>query len=509
MNFSPTSKLVALYVRVSSKEQEKEGFSIQAQYKLLREFAFHQNLEIIREFEDVETAKVTGRKGFEAMIAFFKKNTSCQTLLAEKTDRLYRNLKDWVTLDDLGLDIHLVKENTLISPHSHSNEKLIHGIKVVMAKHYIDNLSEEAKKGMLEKAREGIWPSMAPLGYTNVLGPNGKKVIEIDPRYAPIIARLFEDYATGNYSLKAITQKFKDSGLVFRRSRLPLPVSSIHRMLRTRTYCGELDWKGLTYPGIHTPIVSKKLWEQVQGILNQRNQKKSKSANPIFSYSGLITCGHCGCALVGELKKRKYVYYHCTGYKGKCPEPYTREEKLEREFSNYLKSLEIDETLLALIIQALKSSHADEQKFHTEAITRLHVDYHKIQGRIEAMYEDKLDGRIAQEFFDQKSMAWKAEMEKIAHSIQVHQQANHTYQDEGVKLLEMASKAYQTFLTQSPFEKRRLIRTIFEKGSWKENHLSMEFKKPFDLIAVSNSKKSNDEAILTGKYGLSEKWLGD
>src|ERR1019366_8440935 len=78
-----------------------------------------------------------------------------------------------------------------------------------------------------------------------------------------------------------------------------------------------------------------------------------------FAFSGLIGCGHCGCSLVGELKKGKYVYYHCTGNKGKCPEPYVREEILETEFTAALKRLKFDADVLGWVKQALRQSHAD------------------------------------------------------------------------------------------------------------------------------------------------------
>jgi DNA invertase Pin-like site-specific DNA recombinase len=82
---------------VSSKEQEKDGFSIPAQQKLLRQYARDHNVSVVREFTDVETAKRSGRTGFSEMLAFRKRNSSCRMILVEKTDRLYRNLKDWVT----------------------------------------------------------------------------------------------------------------------------------------------------------------------------------------------------------------------------------------------------------------------------------------------------------------------------------------------------------------------------------------------------------------------------
>jgi site-specific DNA recombinase len=192
---------VVLYVRVSSKDQEAEGFSIPAQIRLLREYAASKGFVIVREFEDVETAKMSGRTHFNEMLAYLKKQHGmCRTILAEKTDRLYRNLKDWVTLDDLDVEIHFVKENEIASQNSRSSEKLVHGIKVLMAKNVIDNLSEETYKGMLEKARSGMYPSCAPVGYRNGDGPNGKRVIMPDPAAAEIVTELFTRFGTGNWS---------------------------------------------------------------------------------------------------------------------------------------------------------------------------------------------------------------------------------------------------------------------------------------------------------------------
>jgi site-specific DNA recombinase len=175
--------IAAIYARMSSKEQEKEGFSIPAQLTLLRGYAADHRLTVIEEFVDVETAKRSGRPGFTAMVKFFKKHGKAKSsenirriLLVEKTDRLYRNLKDWVTLDDLDVENHLVKENVILARDSRSSEKFMHGIKVLMAKNYIDNLSEETQKGMLEKAAQGIYPSFAPLGYRNVDAPSGKRM---------------------------------------------------------------------------------------------------------------------------------------------------------------------------------------------------------------------------------------------------------------------------------------------------------------------------------------------
>src|SRR5271166_4699380 len=208
---SPTSHRVprqaVIYARVSSKEQEKEGFSIPAQLKLLKEYAAVQGFTIAQEYVDVETAKQTGRAAFGEMVAYLKAHPAIRVLLVEKTDRLYRNLKDWVIVDELEVEIHFPKEGVVLSRESRSSEKFMHGIKVLMAKNYVDNLSEETRKGMLEKAEQGIWPSFAPLGYRNVAGSDGKKIITPDPALSPIVVRLFEWYARGNLSLKEAAKK--------------------------------------------------------------------------------------------------------------------------------------------------------------------------------------------------------------------------------------------------------------------------------------------------------------
>jgi site-specific DNA recombinase len=248
-----------IYARVSSKDQEREGFSIPAQRELLWTYGADKAFKVRQEFIDVETAKQAGRNGFEQMIEFFKKNKNCRNLLVEKTDRLYRNPKDWVTIDELGLTIHFVKENVVLSPDSRSSEKFMHGIKVIMAKNYIDNLSEETRKGMLQKARQGMWPSYAPLGYKNTTGPDGKRTIAPDLNLAPAIRMMFERYVTGKYPLEEIVKLAKSDGLAYRKSGDSVPKSTIHKILRNRVYTGDFDFDGTTYKGTYEPIVSREL----------------------------------------------------------------------------------------------------------------------------------------------------------------------------------------------------------------------------------------------------------
>ncbi len=500
-----------IYARVSSKEQEKEGFSIPAQLKLLNSYALENRLAIAKEFVDVETAKQAGRPAFSEMVAFLSKKTKtsnepCRALLVEKTDRLYRNIKDWVTIDELDLEIHFVKENVVLSPDSRSSEKFMHGIKVLMAKNYVDNLSEETRKGMLEKAEQGIYPSYAPLGYINV-ECSGKRFIQPDPAFAPLIRKLFEWYSTGKYSLLELSRKASEEGLTYRNTRKKLPKSVVHKILRNPIYHGDFIWNGKRYSGTHEPIISREFFDRVQEVMTGKSGNRSRQRKRQLAFQGLLSCGHCGCALTGEIKKNKYVYYHCTGHKGKCPEKYVREEELAGQFGEALRAVQLDNDVLEWVITALKESHRDEKQYHDEMIARLQEQYQKLQDRLDAMYVDKLDRRVSEDFFDRKSEEWKQEQTETLGKIERQKQANHNYLDEGVRILELAQKAVGLYEKQEMLEKRRLLDFVFSNSTWKHGELIPKYRKPFDMLAVTNVAYKKEKAASPSKDDLSDIWL--
>jgi site-specific DNA recombinase len=500
-----------VYARVSSKEQEKEGFSIPAQLKLLNLYARDNSLNVEKEFIDVETAKRSGRTGFSEMMTFLKKNSqTCPDLrpiiLVEKTDRLYRNLKDWVTVDELDVEIHFVKENVILSQSSRSSEKFMHGIKVLMAKNYIDNLSEETKKGMLEKAEQGIYPSFAPLGYVNVES-NGKRSIAPDPVLAPVIRQLFEWYATGLHSLLEISKRIREEGLAYRKTEARLPKSVVHKILKNPIYYGDFVWAGKEYRGKHDPIITRELYDRVQDVMEEKGKRRTRQQKHDWAFQGLLSCGHCGCAITAELKKQQYVYYHCTGYKGKCPEKYVREEEIARQFGDALKAIQLDGEVLEWIKTALKGSHESEERHHREAIAGLQDQYDRLQKRLDAIYVDKLDGEISREFYEQKSNQWRLEQEAVLRKIEKHQDANRAYLDEGIRILELAQRAVFLYEKQTPHEKRRLLNFVLSNSLWKDGKLIPNYRKPFDLLAVTNSAYQQKKATSCSESDLFDIWL--
>src|SRR5262245_18794457 len=512
----PARRRAVIYARVSSKEQEKEGFSIPAQLKLLKEYAAANGFAVAQQYVDVETAKQTGRAAFGEMVAYLKAHPSVRVMLVEKTDRLYRNLKDWVTLDELDLEMHFPKEGVVPSRESRSSEKFMHGIKVLMAKNYIDNLSEEARKGMQEKAEQGIWPTKCPLGYRNTAGPDGKKIIATDPAIAPLIAKLFEWFARGDISLKEAARKAHASGLVYPRSGARVPVSTIHTILRNRLYTGCFEWNGKLIQGRHEALIPVELWERVQCVLDGRFAKRAKRGKRDFAFSGLMACGQCGCAVVGEIKKQRYVYYHCTGYAERCRgnpascrRKYVREEVLEAQFTELLGRLKFDDEVLDWVREALHASHADERREHATAIRRHQAEHKRLDERIHAMYVDKLDGLVDAAFFERMSNQWRDEQYRSLGVIERHQAADQSYLEEGLQLLELGRNAQRLFAKQEPREKRRLLNFLLSNCTWEDGNVVATFRQPFDLLAETTAIAVRTAADEMANSAKTEIWLGD
>ncbi len=216
---------------------------------------------------------------------------------------------------------------------------------------------------------------------------------------------MFEWYVMGQYSVLDVTRMAREHGLAFRNSGNPMSQSSVHKMLRNPIYMGDFDWNGQCYNGTHEPIVSRELWDKAQALLTGRYVNRNKKPKRDFAFTGLMRCGHCCCSMVAEIKKSRYVYYHCSRAKGKCPEPYTREER----FAELLDRLRFADEVLAWVSQALRVSHGDEKQHHEDAIRRIQAEYDCLQNRIDAMYVDTLDGRIDTDFLDRRAAEWHEE----------------------------------------------------------------------------------------------------
>jgi site-specific DNA recombinase len=500
-------KKVVLYVRVSSKEQKEEGFSIPAQKKLLWDYAKANNFKIVKEFEDDETAKVEGRTGFGQMIKYLNKNEKVNTVLVEKTDRLYRNFKDYVTIDDLGVTVFLVKENEEIGKDASSHQKFMHGIKVLMAKNYIDNLSEEVKKGNGQKASSGIYPGGSPpFGYKTERR-DGKSIIIIDEDNKGLPIKIFEWYATGLYSLQDMVNKLKESGLLIQanipsHSRVTkMDKSSIQRMLRNPIYYGDFIWSGKLYSGIHEPLISKELWDKVQETLDRfENKKMIKKYNTLkFAFKGLMKCGECGRNITAMRKikpsGREYVYYACTKHNTNCSQSPVTESVLDRQVEKMLEGLKLPQRAIDYVTDGLKQSL--ELKRSTEGKTKelLSEEKLRLEGSLDTLYEDRLNGVISKNYYITKSTEYENRIKGLGRKLEKYDQANVDYYKAGVDILELCKKASFLYQKATCEEKQRLLNHLLLNSTLMDKVLTVTYKKPFDLVyqRVSRAREAKTE----------------
>jgi site-specific DNA recombinase len=492
----PSARSCVIYARVSSKDQEKEGFSIPAQLRLLQDYAATQGMTVAEEFIDVETAKKAGRTNFNEMLAFLKvAGSRCRTVLVEKTDRLYRNISDWVTIDALGLEIHLVKEGTVLSEDSRSSEKFIHGIKVLMAKNYVDNLSEESRKGMKEKADQGIWPGIAPLGYRNVRREDGKNVIEVDPERGPLMVRLFEAYLSGDVSLSGLRRFAAKIGLTTKKGTT-INRSSLHVLLQNPVFCGDIVWKGVTTRGIHQPLISRETFDQVQDLLADRALVSRATQFREFTFSGLVHCSWCHSEektylLVGEIHKGTYIYYTCQECKRLGRAVYHRERDMEAQFLRALKRMWVDADVLQMLRDALKESHAEIAGLRDRAVGDLQRQMQQLQGRLDRAYDDRLDGRLSAEDYDRRAGAWRDQIARLSRDIEAHGRADHLTVDQSLEIVAFASTVLAVWDRQPPEERRKLLHLLCSNFLFGEEGLTINWLEPFDELAELADEREN------------------
>jgi site-specific DNA recombinase len=200
-------KFVAL-ARVSSREQEREGFSLEVQEDALKRYATQAGGEIVKLFKIAETAsKGDERKAFRELIAYAKNNCAeLDGLLFYKVDRAARNLFDYVELERLESEYDLpfisVSQPTECTPAGRMMRRTLAN----MASFFTEQQSVDVREGLARRVQEGWFVGKAPYGYRN-LRKEGRGIVEIDPIPAENVRRIFQLFAYGNCTLDMVVEK--------------------------------------------------------------------------------------------------------------------------------------------------------------------------------------------------------------------------------------------------------------------------------------------------------------
>lgn len=476
----------ALLCRVSSKEQEETGYSLPAQEKLLTGYGDNKGFSVAKIFSITESA--SGKKQreiFDGMMDFVKKE-NIKVIICEKVDRLTRNFKDAVDIDewleqDEERQVHLVKDSLILHKNSRSQEKLNWGIRILFAKNYIDNLSEEVKKGQKEKIAQGWLPTKPPLGYKTI-GEKGHKTHVIDEDKMPLIKKMFQFYAGGGYSLKKLTEAMEEAGLR-NESGSKVYKSRIHTLLTEPFYIGKNRWNDQLYDGKQEIFISQEVFERVQQLLRSKTTPKYSKHNHLFK--GMMRCAECGGTITWELQKG-HIYGHCNHYRNCSQKTWFKEAEVEEQLIGVFEKLQVKNPRIAeWIRKAIKDSHKDEIAFHSTSVTELQNRLTQIEKRFEKIYDDKLDGAITEEFYQRKSKQYATEKEELKSSLAKHDKANTKYYELAVNIYDLSQRAKEIYLKakKDVEKKRKLLRLVIERIIVDEGRVSFSYTKAFLLIS--------------------------
>jgi len=206
-----------ILARVSTEEQMSEGQSIPAQLARAREYAARKDLEIQSEHQFDESSTKDRRKKFEQVIDEIKESKEKVALVVETVDRLQRSFRESVLLDELRkqdkLELHFIRENLIIHKESNSSEIQRWDLAVFVAKSYVLQVSDNVKRTFERKIRNGEFFHKAPIGYMNTTNEKGEKVIVPDQAKVHLVAKIFELYAVGTYSMATVAKMVGEMGL--------------------------------------------------------------------------------------------------------------------------------------------------------------------------------------------------------------------------------------------------------------------------------------------------------
>jgi len=451
----------ALYCRVSSKEQEETGYSLDAQEKLLKEYAVKNQLAAIKVYRISESASGKQiRKTFDEMMLYVTKN-KIPIILCEKIDRLTRNMKDaaiisdWIS-EDAKREVHFVKESFVVNKNTRAHENLVWDMKVAIARFYTNNLSEEVKKGHKEKLAQGWLPTKPPMGYKTV-GEKGRKIHVIDEATAPYIRQMFELYATDNYSLARLESELYKAGLRTEKGKR-MHLSRLHRLLSSPFYYGKILWNGELYPSKHEPLISKDLFDKVQQNLKRKTDNPQFTKhNPLFK--ARIVCEHCGGLVTWELQKGHW-YGHCNNHSNSryCQmKTYIRQEKVEEQLLPIFERIAPkNDWVMNEIERILKEEHASKIVERQQEIGRLSIELDQVRKRKDQIYEDKIDRKIPVEFYERKFGEYSEEETRLESTLVKLNDKADEYQQLGVAIHELAYKSKVIF-EKVGIEDRRLL----------------------------------------------------
>lgn len=448
---------------------------------------------IVATLEESMSARKPGRPIFEAMLKRVEKGEA-DGIIAWHPDRLARNSVDGGRIIYL-LDNGVLKDLRFatFSFENTSQGKFMLSIIFGYSKYYVDNLSENIRRGLRTKLEHGWLPGTPPAGYLNepVL-----RTIVPDPERFPLLRRIWELMLTGTYSPRHILDLATNQwGLRSKKRKRtggkPFSLSAVYDMFSNAFYAGIITRRGKTYPGKHQPMVTLDEFDRVQALLGRPRLARPKVRK--FAYTGMMRCGGCGCSITAEEHTKPsglvFVYYRCTRRKAKCVQPPISLPDLERQILDFLESITVPDEVHQWVLARLNRWAREDSNREAQSRQRVQDTLNAVSQQIDNLTKLRVRDMISDEEFTKEREALQNERRRLAQRIEA-QDVNGWF--EPARLLVSFSNRALFWFSEGNREVKRLILAVAGLNpTLMDRQLSIDVRKPF-------KKRSESGKIPTG-----------
>ena len=409
---SEEKKIAGIYIRVSTEDQAREGFSLPEQEKRLRAMCEYKGYEIYKIYKDAGISAKTGnhRPAFEELQEDIK-NKKVNTIVVLKLDRLTRSVYDWENImkfleeNKAYLDCANDDINT-----TNANGRMVARLLTTVSQNEIERTSERTKIGLAGAIKEGNIPHKAPFGYKHI----NKKLVP-DPITKDLAIRIFNLYYEGN-SYQTIANIYNEEQVNGKKNWRD---STILKILENEIYKGDFVHGKRTdnptyYENVVEPLVSKELWEecQVQKKKNSRNYKRDKD----YLFLQKLKCPKCGRILGGNATRKKngnvYYYYQCHNCKISI-----KETEIEEQVKHLLADiLEYDNVVNEFFLPVLKAKLDNPKE-------ELENEIKKLNDKKERIKKAYIDSLFTEEEFKEESKIIDNQIEIVKSKLLENEQA--------------------------------------------------------------------------------------
>jgi site-specific DNA recombinase len=489
-------KRAIIYLRVSTKQQalrdgNPEGYSLPTQRRLCHELAKLKGAVVVAEYIDTDTGRSTeARPGLRDMLKRVTKERDVDMVIIFKLDRWARNLKESLVndalLEDAGCELVSYSEPML----DRSNAgRMMHAVLGGNNEYLSRNNGDEIRRKNLIKIQEGGTHGCARLGYLNV-GEGSKRWVEPDSEAFDLLKWCFHAYATGEWSVEALTTEATERGLLTKGGpntpRRPLSVAAMHRILTSPYYKGIVVYNGVEYEGKHQPLVDAETWERVQEVLSSKRQGLKQRQHHHY-LKGTIWCGHCGERLVVNYSKSKtgtyYPYYYCVGRQHRrttCmlkarPIALVEEEIIDHYRQVQLSAGGIDVTARAIVDELAGQRASAERKRKTQE-KKLKL----LEGQRLKLMQAHYAGAVPLDLLKNEQERLGSEIASLEKSLEGSIATTTQIQGTVESAVDWLSKCHQAYEAMSESE-RRLMNQAFFKRIWvtEDGVVGWEYNEPF------------------------------